>query len=242
MAEVNANYNHLPPQEKLVHPAYDPGATQYKGPWDTASELATAAYDEIRAEVDRLGPRLRRDLADRWSAEPTDRLVPLDTSSGEIYLATKSTALAGLDAGDLYRYTKGNPEALHRIERLMSGRTRPTKWVTPGYHWWMARVAADTGRRESVEITLTVNRAGVARLRCGKVVVPATVTGWRELTADALPRSDPPRKAEPHRPARPSRWQRVAAEFSSADGWIGLLLIALVVSVVVVIVMALFRL
>ncbi|MFC9687304.1 hypothetical protein ACFTSF_02100 [Kribbella sp. NPDC056951] len=244
------NYDHLPPLEKLVHPAYSPGATQYKGPWHIASQRATAAYHGIRAEVDKLGPRVRRDLADPSAAEPTDMLLPLNASPRYTYLATKTVLIGGIEAPDLYRYLKGNPEALERIEQLMSGRTT---WVTPGYHWWMDRAAADTGRREPVEITLTVNGDGVAQLRRGNQLLPATPASWAALTSDALPEYQPPPPRAPLASAPapapvPKRRQvlrvltTVFHTLVSGDFWILVLGLGLVVTIAVIIVMALLKL
>ncbi|MFK4083696.1 hypothetical protein ACI2LF_06285 [Kribbella sp. NPDC020789] len=243
-AQQPPNYDHLPPLENLVHPWQEPAATEYKGPWHIASQRAAEAYERLRAEVERLGTRLHRDLANPRAAEPADRLVPLTVDRRDTYLATKSAPIDPIDSGDLYRYAKGNPEALERIERLRTGRTSATKWVTPGYHWWMERTDG-LGRRETVEITLTVNAEGIPQLRCRDICVAATVENWIELTTPALPERPftPVRPTPPAAPAAtPSRLRRFAAEFTSAEGWIGLLLIALAASIAVVILLALSKL
>ncbi len=234
------NYDHLPPLEKLVHPKHAPETTQHKGSWPIAAQRATDAYLQIRDEAERLGPRLRHGPKGR------NGLSTLNVDPRDTYFATKSVAVDIGDAEDLYRYAKGNLEALQRAERLMASRTRPTKWVTPGYHWWMDRTAADTGRRETVEITLTINAEGLAQLRCGDRLTPATPQAWADLTADALPSSltpkrPPPTTASPPVRRTPSVRQVLAAVFRalfSQAFWFAFLLLALVATIAVIIVMA----
>lgn len=240
------NYDHLPPLEKLVHPKYAPESTQHQGPWHIAAQRAADAYLEIQDEVERLGSRLRLDPKDR------NGLSTLNADSRDTYFATKSVAVDIGDAEDLYRYAKGNLEALQRAERLMASRTRPTKWVTPGYHWWMDRTAADTGRRETVEITLTVNAEGLAQLRCGQQLTPATPQALAELTANALLEPLTPKRPVPTpQPAPPPvrRTPRIlqvlAAVFRtlfSQAFWFAFLSLALVITIAVIIVMAISKL
>ncbi|MFB6719715.1 hypothetical protein ACFCV3_06120 [Kribbella sp. NPDC056345] len=240
------NYDHLPPLEKLVHPKYSPETTQHNGSWPIAVQRATDAYLEIRDEAERLGPRLRHGPTGRYG------LSTLNVDPRDTYFATKSVAVDIGDAEDLYRYAKGNLEALQRAERLMASRARPTKWVTPGYRWLMDRTAADTGRRETVEITLTVNAEGLAQLRCGDHLAPATPQAWADLTADALPSplapKRPPREpttAPPPVRRTPSIRQVLAAvvrALFSQDFWLAFLLLALVVAIAVVMVMAITKL
>ncbi|MFI5732673.1 hypothetical protein ACIA49_21320 [Kribbella sp. NPDC051587] len=152
-----------------------------------------------------------------------DRVVELKVDARDTYLAIKSVP------GD------------------------PTKWVTPGYRWWIERPVA--GARQPVEITLTVPPNGGAQLRCGNELAPATPQAWREFTATALPDPPPPKRPAPT-PPRPSQVPRppvrrayrllraalVAQAVFSLESCLAVLLVALVVSIAVVIVTALAKL
>jgi hypothetical protein len=61
--------------------------------------------------------------------------------------------------------------------------------ITPGYLWHLRRHLEDAESDElahSVRISLTVDGDGVARLRSGDRLTPATAEAWSELTADVL--------------------------------------------------------
>ncbi|MFF1822182.1 hypothetical protein ACFVWG_33055 [Kribbella sp. NPDC058245] len=157
-----------------------------------------------------------------------DEVAELTADSRDTYLATKSVTT---NVGD------------------------PTKWVTPGFRWWIETAVASTGGRRPVEITLTVNANGVAQLRCGDELAPATPQAWTELTATALFWPPPPKRPTPTTPdpaqvTRPPvrRAYRllglaltIRAVFS-LESCLAVLLVALVVSIAVVIVTALAKL
>lgn len=253
-AEHSALLAELQAEQRRYEPPIDtrakPEPTRYKGPWRLAAQRATEAREAIRNEIEQLGSRLHRYRKDN------DKLAELAVDSRDTYLATKSVTVYIGAPEDLYRSVKGSREVLERAEGLMAGDALPTKWVTPGYRWWIERVVADTGRRAPVEITLTVDAQGVAQLRCGDELAPATPQAWTELTSTALLSPPPSERPTPKPPApkpevssrpvrRPYRLLRLALTIQalfSLDFLLSVLLVALVVSISVVIVVAIAKL
>ncbi|WP_405063517.1 hypothetical protein OG474_18230 [Kribbella sp. NBC_01505] len=99
-------------------------------------------------------------------------------------------------------------------------------------------------------ITLTVNGEGVAQLRCGEELTPATPQAWTELTATALLRPPTPQRpalktpapkpqVTPGRVRRPYRLLGLALKIRtvfSLSFWLDILLFALAVTIAVTIV------
>lgn len=140
--------------------------------------------------------------------------------------------------GDIYRYAAGDANALRRLERFA---VRSEEGSTAGYSWWMDR-AADDGRRETVQITLSLDARGVAVLGCGDRVTPVTPEHWAEMTRGALqPQVRGMVPTSPQHP--PTPWTaRVIIALQSLltfDFWFLIFFLALVGSIAAIIVMAL---
>ncbi|NUR95453.1 MAG: hypothetical protein HOV67_09355 [Kribbellaceae bacterium] len=239
-AMKTAGYAHLPPQEQLKLPVdRATGDRELTGDWELAAERAREGYEVLRAEIERLGPSMRRQPAAAPAPDGLNEVLSsVETDARDNYLATREVADPSGD--DIYRYAAGNLDALRRAERLAAGQ----RWtrVTPGYSWWIDR-ADDAGRREIAKITLTVGADGAAQLRCGDKLTPATTTHWAELTQGALP-PRPRVASEPHQEPHRATHRLLAALrlLLSGDFWFVFLLLALVVSVGVAVVMVLLKL
>jgi hypothetical protein len=144
------------------------GPASFQSSWDEAQRIATAAYRAIEP----VASKMRRAM--RW-----EQIVQYDfiesgiaaVVSRDTYLVTRTITTPDADYPDLKRWDV----------------------VTPGHTWHLRRHLRDEERETlavSVQIVLTVDREGVARLRSGKRLEPATPEAWSALAAGVLePRS-----------------------------------------------------
>ncbi len=213
------NYDHLPSlQELKLHvgePANGEDTPGLKRAWDAARDQVREAYELLGANV-------------AW-------LTSLTVDPRDTYLVSK--VVPDYSDSDRFRYAAGSLDALRRAEKFP--RNQRTERVTPGYRWTIYRLN-ESGHREAVKVTLSLNAKGVAQLRCGDTLTAATAPDWAEATARALPQ--PAAESAP-----PPAWPHVLLSvvgmlrfLISWDFWVGILMLALVVTIGVIIVMALF--
>jgi hypothetical protein len=136
----------------------------FRAAWDEATRKAEAAYREIRPVARKLRHAMQWEQFVQYDFIESQ---PAIAESQASYLVTRTIKAPDADYPNLKRWDV----------------------ITPGYLWHLRRHLEDAESDElahSVRISLTVDGDGVARLRSGDRLTPATAEAWSELTADVL--------------------------------------------------------
>ncbi|ADB33492.1 hypothetical protein Kfla_4462 [Kribbella flavida DSM 17836] len=131
--------------------------------WADADRIVETAYRAVRPAARRL--RLRMQLQQYTGYEFVE-IAGVTPVSEDTYLVTKVITTPDADYPTVRRFDP----------------------VTPGYTWHLRRTTelGDDTVAEAATIALSVNDRGVAQLRCGDQVRPATGRDWTELATTVL--------------------------------------------------------
>jgi hypothetical protein len=136
----------------------------FRAAWDEATRKVEAAYSEIRPVARKLQRAMKWEQFVQYDFFES---APAIAESQANYLVTRTLKAPDADYPNLKRWDV----------------------VTPGYLWHLRRHLEDAESDElaiSVRISLSVDGEGVARLRSGDLLTPATAEAWSELTAGVL--------------------------------------------------------
>jgi hypothetical protein len=148
----------MAPDSEQMDPA------SFRAAWDDATRVVEAAYGEIRPLARKLSRAMRWEQYVQYDFFESK---PAIADSQASYLVTRTITAPDADYPNLKRWDV----------------------VTPGYMWHLRRHLDREERDElavSVQISLTADGDGVARLRSGDRLTPATPEAWSELTAGVL--------------------------------------------------------
>jgi hypothetical protein len=136
----------------------------FRAAWNEATGKVEAAYRELRPVARKLQRAMKWEQFVQYDFFESK---PAIAESQANYLVTRTLRAPDADYPNLKRWDV----------------------VTPGYMWHLRRHLEDAESDElaiSVRISLTVDGNGVARLRSGDLLTPATAEAWSELTAGVL--------------------------------------------------------
>jgi hypothetical protein len=136
----------------------------FRAAWDEATRVVEAAYGEIRPVARKLSRAMRWEQYVQYDFFESR---PAIAESQASYPVTRTIKAPDADYPNLKRWDV----------------------VTPGYTWHLRRHLQEAESDElavSVQISLTVDGDGTARLRSGDRLTPATAEAWSELTVGIL--------------------------------------------------------